>query len=53
MISVRLRLKSFFVKEALKEYLDDIYDVIEAKNRTNDKDREFISLEEMKKKLDV
>jgi len=53
MISVRLRLKSFFVKEVLKEYLYDIYDVIEAKNRVNDKSREFILLEEMKKKLDV
>jgi len=51
--NITKRPKSFFVKEALKEYLDDIYDVIEAKNRINDKNRELISLDEIKRMLDV
>ena len=47
------RPKSFFVKEALREYLEDISDVIEAQKRVNASDRELITLNEMKKLLNV
>ncbi len=47
------RPKSFFVKEALREYLEDISDVIEAQQRVNATDRELITLNEMKKLLNV
>jgi len=47
------RPKSFFVKEALREYLEDIWDVIEAQQRVNATDRELITLNEMKKLLNV
>ena len=45
------RPKSFFVKEALREYLDDMIDYHEAMKRKNAPDRELISLEEMEKAL--
>ncbi len=45
------RPKSFFVKEALGNYLDDMIDYYEAMKRKNDPDRELITLEEMKKAL--
>jgi len=51
--NITKRPKSFFVKEALKEYLDDVLDVLEAQKRVNDKERELISLNEMKRLLDV
>ncbi len=47
------RPKSFFVKEALKEYLQDVKDVLEAKERINDAHRELITLDELKRELDV
>ena len=47
------RPKSFFIKEALKEYLEDVKDVLEAQNRVNSKNRELISLEALKRELDV
>jgi len=45
------RPKSFFVKEALKEYLEDVSDVIEAQQRVNAANRELITLNEKKKLL--
>jgi len=47
------RSKSFFIKEALREYLEDIEDVLEAKERFSDPKREIITLEELKKELNV
>jgi len=47
------RSKSFFIKEALREYLEDIEDVLEAKERLSDPKREIITLEELKKELNV
>ncbi len=47
------RPKSFFVKEALREYLDDIVDTLEAQKRVDEKNRELITLDEMKKLLNV
>lgn len=45
------RPKSFFIKEALKDYLDDIRDVLEAKERLSDPKRELITLNELKDEL--
>jgi len=47
------RPKSFFVKEALREYFNDIRDILEAKERISDPNRELISLDELKRELDV
>ena len=47
------RPKSFFVKEALREYLDDIVDALDAQKRVDEKKRELITLDEMKKLLNV
>ncbi len=47
------RPKSFFVKEALREYFDDIRDILEAKERISDPNRELLSLDELKRELDV
>jgi len=47
------RSKSFFIKEALREYLEDIEDILEAKERLSDPKRETISLDELKKELNV
>jgi len=47
------RPKSFFIKEALKEYLEDIKDILEAKERISDPKRELITLDELKRELDV
>jgi len=47
------RPKSFFIKEALKEYLEDIKDILEAKERISDPKREMITLDELKRELDV
>ena len=41
------RPKSFFIKEALKEYLEDIKDILEAKERISDPKRELITLDEL------
>lgn len=47
------RPKSFFVKEALANYLDDLEDYYEAMKRKNSSDRELISFEELKEALGV
>jgi RHH-type rel operon transcriptional repressor/antitoxin RelB len=47
------RPKSFFVKEALSNYLDDLEDYYEAMKRKNSNDRELISFEELQKALGV
>ena len=45
------RPKSFFVKEALKNYLDDMVDFYDAQKRSKSEDRNLISLEELEKSL--
>ena len=47
------RPKSFFVKEALNNYLDDMEDYYEVLKRVNDKDRELITLDELKEALEL
>jgi RHH-type rel operon transcriptional repressor/antitoxin RelB len=47
------RPKSFFVKEALGNYLDDMEDYYEVLKRKNSKTREIISLEELKSAIDL
>lgn len=47
------RPKSFFVKEALTNYLDDIEDYYDAMKRKNSSGRELISLDELKAALSV
>jgi len=51
--SITHKPKDYFVLEALKTYLEDITDVIEAKQRINDKNRKTISLDELKRELNV
>jgi len=45
------RSKSFFVKEALNNYLEDMEDYYEALKRDTDPEQNLISLEELKKAL--
>ena len=45
------RSKSFFVKEALKNYREDMEDYYEAQVRSNDEKRNLISVEELEKSL--
>ena len=45
------RPKSFFIKEALKNYLEDLEDYYEVLSRKNSKDRHIISLEELENAL--
>ncbi len=47
------RSKSFFIKEALANYLDDMEDYYDVLKRKNEKERNLISLEELKSALDV
>ena len=47
------RPKSFFIKEALANYLEDMEDYYDVLKRKNDKDRNLISLEELKSAIDV
>lgn len=47
------RPKSFFVKEALKNYLDDMSDFYDAQKRSNSQDRHLITLEELEASLAV
>lgn len=47
------RPKSFFVKEALKNYLDDMQDYYEAQKRSKAEDKNLISLEELEKALEL
>ncbi len=47
------RPKSFFVKEALSHYLDDMEDYYEVLKRQNDANRHLISLEELENALEL
>ncbi len=47
------RPKSFFVKEALENYLDDMVDYYEVQSRSQDNSRNLISVEELEKALNV
>jgi RHH-type rel operon transcriptional repressor/antitoxin RelB len=47
------RSKSFFVKEALTNYLDDMEDYYDVLKRQNDPTRNLISLEELENAIDV
>jgi len=47
------RSKSFFVKEALNNYLDDMEDYYEVLKRQDDVNRNLISLEELENALGV
>ena len=47
------RPKSFFIKEALSNYLDDMEDYYEVLKRKNDKERNLITLEELEKALEL
>ena len=47
------RPKSFFVKEALSNYLDDMEDYYDVLKSKNSKTREIISLEELKSAIDL
>jgi len=51
--SATKRPKSFFVKEALESYLDDMSDYYEAQSRTQDSSKNLISMEELEKALNV
>jgi len=45
------RPKSFFVKEALKNYMQDMEDYYEAQVRSGEENRNLISVEELEKSL--
>jgi len=47
------RPKSFFVKEALENYLDDMVDYYEVQSRSQDSSRNLISVKELEKALNV
>lgn len=47
------RSKSFFVKEALDNYLDDMVDYYDAQKRSQDKNRNLISIGDLEKSLDL
>ena len=47
------RPKSFFIKEALANYLEDMEDYYDVLKRKNSKNREIISLEELKSAIDL
>jgi RHH-type rel operon transcriptional repressor/antitoxin RelB len=47
------RPKSFFVKEALKNYMEDMQDYYDAQTRTKDDKRNLISLVELEKALGI
>lgn len=47
------RPKSFFIKEALQNYLDDMEEYYEVLKRKNDPTRNLISLEELEKALEL
>ena len=51
--SATKRPKSFFVKEALENYLDDMVDYYEVQSRSQDNARNLISVEELEKALNV
>jgi RHH-type rel operon transcriptional repressor/antitoxin RelB len=47
------RPKSYFVKEALKNYLDDMEDYYEVLKRKNDPEKHLISLKELEQALEL
>ena len=47
------RPKSFFIKEALANYLDDMEDYYDVLKRQNDENRNLISLEELENALGI
>jgi RHH-type transcriptional regulator, rel operon repressor / antitoxin RelB len=47
------RPKSFFVKEALRNYLDDMQEYYEVQKRTNAEDKNLITLQELEKALEL
>lgn len=47
------RPKSFFVKEALKKYLEDMQEYYEVQKRSNAEDKNLITLEELEKALEL
>ena len=47
------RPKSFFIKEALANYLDDMEDYHDVLKRQNDENRNLISLEELENALGI
>ncbi|CAA6810972.1 MAG: Unknown protein [uncultured Campylobacterales bacterium] len=47
------RPKSFFIKEALRNYLEDLEDYYEVKKREDSKNKELISLEELEEALEL
>jgi len=47
------RPKSFFVREALENYLEDMIDYYEVQKRVSDPKRNLISLEELEKALEL
>jgi len=47
------RPKSFFVKEALANYLEDMEEYYEVLKRTNDPKRNLITIEELEKALEL
>jgi RHH-type rel operon transcriptional repressor/antitoxin RelB len=47
------RPKSYFVKQALRQYMEDMRDYHEAQTRSNAQDRNLISLDELEKALDL
>jgi RHH-type rel operon transcriptional repressor/antitoxin RelB len=51
--NVTKRSKSFFVNEALENYLDDMLDYYEVQSRSQDGSRNLISIEELEKSLNV
>ena len=47
------RTKSFYVKEAIANYLEDMEDYLEVLKRKNDKKRNLITLEELEEALEL
>ncbi|MBE8190455.1 MAG: ribbon-helix-helix protein, CopG family [Candidatus Thioglobus sp.] len=47
------RSKSFFIKAALDNYLDDMVDYYDAQKRSQDNKRNLISVDELEKSLDL
>lgn len=51
--NITKRPKSFFVKEALNSYLEDMEDYLEVQKRNQDPTQHLISLEELETALNV
>ena len=52
LVSTTKRPKSFFIKEAMTRYLDDLEECYVALDRTMNPDSKYISSEELLKQLD-